>query len=83
MADPDPGALNKIDAVIRVSVHRIVAAARGIQSLAVRRPDQTNMRVELLDHLPESRVRLVGARHVVKEDELGGSIGVDHTRGID
>ena len=55
---------------LRVDVHRVVIAAGRVETGAIGREDQADMRVHLLEHLGEQRFRLVGAGDVVQKDVL-------------
>ena len=60
---------------LRVDVHRIVVAACGVERVAIGREDESDVGVDLLDHLLQRRLAL-GA-HVVEEDVLRRVRGID------
>ncbi len=52
-------------AALDIDIDRVIVAAGGVERIAVRSPDQSDMGVRLLDDLGQLGIRLIGARHVV------------------
>src|SRR5262249_38775513 len=68
---------SEIGAGAGVDVDNVVTTSSRIKSLAVGRPDQTNMGIELPDDLLKGRFALVRSGNVVQKEKLSGGRSVN------